>query len=266
MLVAAALPYGAGEFIFGEPGTNGQHSFYQLLHQGRTAACELIGIVTPPTDALYGERMSIVGDEGAPASGWGTVSNHDELMSNFFAQADALALGKTAAECEAEGVPAALVPHKTFPGDRVSMQLLLPELSPLSLGHLLGIYEHRTAVQGAVWNINSFDQWGVELGKALATDVRGLIEGGRVAGADTRCVITILNIAYTCRRLIDLSLQRGGDEEGGDGQRGYGGPAQPLPDVKAVMLGKPDKHRFSRVFLRLFGFCTTHHFVLNGRS
>merc|ERR1719421_2188113 len=92
-------------------------------------------------------------------------------MSNFFAQPDALALGKTAEECEKEGIPAKLVPHKVFPGDRPSLSLLFPVCDPYNLGLLLALYEHRTAVQGWVWDINSFDQWGVELGKVLATEV-----------------------------------------------------------------------------------------------
>jgi len=100
------------------------------------------------------------------------VSNHDELMSNFFAQPDALAYGKTAAELRKEGVPEALVPHKEFPGNRPSNVLLVDKLDPFSVGQLLALYEHRTAVQGFIWGINSFDQWGVELGKVLAKQVR----------------------------------------------------------------------------------------------
>eukprot|EP00270_Netrium_digitus_P014543 TRINITY_DN4959_c0_g4_i2.p1 TRINITY_DN4959_c0_g4~~TRINITY_DN4959_c0_g4_i2.p1 ORF type:complete len:599 (-),score=178.20 TRINITY_DN4959_c0_g4_i2:148-1887(-) len=151
----------AGEIDFGEPGTNGQHSFYQLIHQGRVVPCDFIGIIKSQ-QAIYlkGER----------------VSNHDELMCNFFAQADALAYGKTPEELKAEGVPEHLIPHKTFTGNRPSLSLLLPELSAYSLGQLLGLYEHRIAVQGWIWGINSFDQWGVELGKVLASKVRQQME------------------------------------------------------------------------------------------
>jgi len=112
------------------------------------------------------------------------VSNHDELMSNFFAQPDALALGKTAEELTAEGVPEKLVPHKTFTGDRPSLSLLLGVCDARTLGKLLALYEHRTAVQGWLWGINSFDQWGVELGKVLAKEVRGYLSAARAGAAD----------------------------------------------------------------------------------
>lgn len=163
----ADVPTGA--IYFGEPGTNGQHSFYQLMHQGRVIPAEFIGFqVSQNPIHLPGEP----------------VSNHDELMSNFFAQPDALAMGKTAEELRAEGVPEALVAHKTFPGDRPSLSLLLPIASPFWLGQLLALYEHRTAVQGWVWQINSFDQWGVQLGKALATDVRTYLQAARGGAGD----------------------------------------------------------------------------------
>jgi glucose-6-phosphate isomerase len=116
------------------------------------------------------------------------VSNHDELMANFFAQPDALAMGKTAGQLRAEGVPEALIPHKEFPGNRPSNVLLLERLDAYSTGQLLALYEHRTAVQGFIWGINSFDQWGVELGKVLAKQVRGQLaasrggKGARIAG------------------------------------------------------------------------------------
>eukprot|EP01040_Poterioochromonas_malhamensis_P009404 gene9404-10212_t len=151
------LPFETGEIIFGEPGTNGQHSFYQLMHQGRVIPTEFIGFSKSPQPVhLPGEA----------------VSNHDELMSNFFAQPDALALGKTVAELVAEGVPPHLQPHKEFPGNRPSVSLLFPELNAYRCGQLLALYEHRVAVQGFIWGVNSFDQWGVELGKVLATKVR----------------------------------------------------------------------------------------------
>ncbi len=162
------LPFEAGEVDFGEPGTNGQHSFYQLIHQGRVVPCDFIGFRRSQTPvALPGEP----------------VDNHDELMCNFFAQPDALAYGKTEAELQKEGVPAALVPHKVFPGNRPSNVLLLDQLTPYAAGQLLALYEHRTAVQGFIWGVNSFDQWGVELGKVLAKTVRNQLQKSRGANA-----------------------------------------------------------------------------------
>lgn len=152
------LPFVAGEIVFGEPGTNGQHSFYQLLHQGRIVPAEFIGFCRSPQPVhLEGE----------------VVSSHDELMANFFAQPDALAVGKTIAELERDNVPVHLHAHKEFPGNRPSLSLLFTQLNAFSVGQLLALYEHRVAVQGFIWNVNSFDQWGVELGKVLANKVRG---------------------------------------------------------------------------------------------
>ena len=166
-LDGARLPFATGEVDFGEPGTNGQHSFYQLIHQGRVIPAEFIGVVKSQQSVyLKGE----------------IVSNHDELMCNFFAQADALAVGKTAIELRAEGVPDSLIPHKTFTGNRPSLSLLLPQLDAFSTGQLLALYEHRVAVQGFVWGLNSFDQWGVELGKALAGKVRTKVNQARTGG------------------------------------------------------------------------------------
>ncbi|KAF3566768.1 hypothetical protein DY000_02013201 [Brassica cretica] len=162
------LPFETGEIDFGEPGTNGQHSFYQLIHQGRVIPCDFIGTVKSQQPVyLEGE----------------VVSNHDELMSNFFAQPDALAYGKTPEQLQKENVSENLIPHKTFSGNRPSLSLLLPELSAYNVGQLLAIYEHRVAVQGFVWGINSFDQWGVELGKVLATQVRKQLHSSRNQGA-----------------------------------------------------------------------------------
>jgi len=165
----AEVPVGTGAIYFGEPGTNGQHSFYQLMHQGRVIPAEFIGFST---------SQNPVSLPGEP------VSNHDELMSNFFAQPDALALGKTAEELKAEGVPDNLIAHKTFPGDRPSLSLLLPVCNATWLGKLLALYEHRTAVQGWCWDINSFDQWGVQLGKVLATEVRNYLKDARGGSGD----------------------------------------------------------------------------------
>jgi len=158
------LHFAAGEIDFGEPGTNGQHSFYQLLHQGRVVPADFIGFRRSQ------QPRSVPGQ---------AVDNHDELMANFFAQPDALALGKTVAELSADGVPDRLLPHKTFPGNRPSNVLLLDRLDPYSAGQLLAIYEHRTAVQGFIWGLNSFDQMGVELGKVLAKQVRSTLADKR---------------------------------------------------------------------------------------
>lgn len=158
------LPFEAGEIDFGEPGTNGQHSFYQLIHQGRIIPCDFIGVVKSQQPVyLKGE----------------VVNNHDELMSNFFAQPDALAYGKTAEQLLNENVAQHLISHKTFSGNRPSLSLLLPSLSAYNIGQLLAIYEHRVAVEGFIWGINSFDQWGVELGKSLASQVRKQLHASR---------------------------------------------------------------------------------------
>jgi len=151
------LQFDAGEIDFGEPGTNGQHSFYQLIHQGRVIPSDFIGTIKSQQSVyLEGE----------------IVSNHDELMCNFFAQADALAVGKSAEDLRAENCPDYLIPHKTFTGNRPSSSILLPELTAYRVGQILSLYENRVAVQGFMWNLNSFDQWGVELGKVLASKIR----------------------------------------------------------------------------------------------
>ncbi|CAM8939138.1 unnamed protein product [Rhodiola kirilowii] len=160
------LPYESGEIDFGEPGTNGQHSFYQLIHQGRVIPCDFIGIVKSQQPVYLKDEV---------------VSNHDELMSNFFAQPDALAYGKTAEQLQKENVSPHLIPHKTFTGNRPSLSILFPSLNAYNIGQLLAIYEHRVAVQGFVWGINSFDQWGVELGKSLASQVRNQLHKSRTA-------------------------------------------------------------------------------------
>ncbi len=140
-----------GPIVWGEPGTNGQHAFYQLLHQGtKLVPCDFIG---------FRHSRNPIGD------------HHVLLMANMFAQAEALAFGKTADEVRAEGVAEALVPHKTFPGDRPSTSMLGDELTPAALGALVALYEHVVFVQGTIWGINSFDQWGVELGKVLAKKI-----------------------------------------------------------------------------------------------
>ncbi|KAK6939446.1 Phosphoglucose isomerase (PGI) [Dillenia turbinata] len=162
-----SIPFEAGEIDFGEPGTNGQHSFYQLIHQGRVIPCDFIGVVKSQQPVYL---------QGEP------VNNHDELMSNFFAQPDALAYGKTPEQLQNENVPPHLITHKTFPGNRPSFSLLLPSLNAYNIGQLLAIYEHRIGVEGFIWGINSFDQWGVELGKSLATQVRKQLCSSRTKG------------------------------------------------------------------------------------
>lgn len=143
-----------GEIFWGEPGTNGQHAFYQLLHQGtRLVPADFIGF-SQPTDDL-------------PTAD-GTGSMHDLLMSNFFAQTQVLAFGKTAEEIAAEGTPAAVVPHKVMPGNKPSTSILATRLTPSVLGQLIALYEHQVFTEGVIWGVDSFDQWGVELGKTQA--------------------------------------------------------------------------------------------------
>eukprot|EP00557_Chaetoceros_sp_GSL56_P000753 CAMPEP_0176498210 /NCGR_PEP_ID=MMETSP0200_2-20121128/12187_1 /TAXON_ID=947934 /ORGANISM="Chaetoceros sp., Strain GSL56" /LENGTH=748 /DNA_ID=CAMNT_0017896377 /DNA_START=306 /DNA_END=2553 /DNA_ORIENTATION=+ len=161
------VDYPVGEVDFGEPGTNGQHSFFQLLHMGQIVPCEFIGFLQSQHDLCIDGEL---------------LSSHDELMANFFAQPDALANGKTADEVRAEGVSEDLIIHRTFEGNRPSLSLLAPKLTAYSCGQLLALYEHRTAVQGFIWDINSFDQWGVELGKKLACDVKDHLLAARKTG------------------------------------------------------------------------------------
>ncbi|MFF4650010.1 glucose-6-phosphate isomerase [Streptomyces sp. NPDC001380] len=157
-----------GPVVWGTPGTNGQHAYYQLLHQGtRTIPVDFVGFARP-----VAELGSLGGQ-------------HDLLMANLFAQGQALAFGRTAEEVAAEGVPAEQVPHRTFRGNHPSTTVLAAELSPSVLGQLVALYEHKVFVQGAVWGIDSFDQWGVELGKVLAKRVEpALTEGAEVPGLD----------------------------------------------------------------------------------
>jgi glucose-6-phosphate isomerase len=140
-----------GPIVWGQPGTNGQHAFYQLIHQGtRLVPCDFIGFSRPSHD--IGEH-------------------HDLLMANCFAQTEALAFGRTPDEVAAEGVPAHQVPHRTFAGNHPTNSILATDLTPNILGQLIALYEHKVFTQGAIWNINSFDQWGVELGKKLAQEI-----------------------------------------------------------------------------------------------
>ncbi|MER5197877.1 glucose-6-phosphate isomerase [Streptomyces sp. NPDC002755] len=158
-----------GPIVWGTPGTNGQHAYYQLIHQGtKLIPADFIGFAEPAAE---------LSDE--------LGAQHDLLMANFFAQTQALAFGKTPEEVRAEGVPEELVAHKTFKGDHPTTTILARELTPSVLGQLVALYEHKVFVQGAVWNIDSFDQWGVELGKVLAKRVEpALTEGAEVPGLD----------------------------------------------------------------------------------
>jgi glucose-6-phosphate isomerase len=155
-LAGAAVDYATGPVYWGEPGTNGQHSFYQLIHQGT-------GLI--PCDFIaFGRPLNPLG------------RHHDLLLANVFAQSEALAFGKTADEVRAEGTPDWLVPHRVFAGNRPSTTILAERLTPEILGSLVALYEHAVYTQGALWSINSFDQWGVELGKVLAQRIAPELE------------------------------------------------------------------------------------------
>ncbi|MER7909111.1 glucose-6-phosphate isomerase [Streptomyces sp. NPDC096068] len=154
-----------GPVVWGTPGTNGQHAYYQLIHQGtKLIPADFIGFARPVDDLEPG-----------------LVAQHDLLMANFFAQTQALAFGKTPEEVRAEGVPEELVPHKTFRGDHPTTTILADALTPSVLGQLVALYEHKVFVQGAIWNIDSFDQWGVELGKVLAKRIEPVLTTGEGA-------------------------------------------------------------------------------------
>ena len=159
------VDYDTSPVYWGEPGTNGQHSFYQLIHQGtRLIPCDFIGFL---------HTLNPLGN------------HHDLLMANVFAQTEALAFGKTALEVVDEGTPGWLVPHRVFEGNRPSNTLLLDELTPAALGKLVALYEHSVFVQGTVWSVNSFDQWGVELGKVLAKTVADELASDSELGHDS---------------------------------------------------------------------------------
>ncbi len=156
-LDGTVVNYSTGPIYWGEPGTNGQHSFYQLIHQGtKIIPCDFIG---------FYNTLNPLG------------RHHDMLLANVFAQGEALAFGKTPEQVKAEGTPDWLVPHRTFEGNRPSTTLLTDRLTPETLGKLVALYEHSVFTQGTIWRINSFDQWGVELGKALAQKIIPELEG-----------------------------------------------------------------------------------------
>src|SRR5699024_5700015 len=168
-----------GQIYWGEPGTNGQHAFYQLRHQGTwLVPIDCIGFARPNADLADRD---------------GTGSMHDLLMSNMFAQSKVLASGRTAEEVRADGTPEALVPHKVMPGNQPSTTILAPQLTPRILGELIAFYEHVVFVQGVIWRIDSFDQWGVELGKTQALEllpaVSGTAEPGEIGDSSTTSLV-----------------------------------------------------------------------------
>ncbi|MDO9456775.1 glucose-6-phosphate isomerase [Nocardioides sp.] len=173
---------GTGEIFWGEPGTNGQHAFYQLIHQGtRLVPADFIAFATPAyplTDEVDGQSVDV----------------HELFLANFFAQTQALAFGKTADEVRADGTDEAVVPARVFTGNRPTASIMAPELTPSVLGQLIALYEHITFTQGVVWGIDSFDQWGVELGKKLAQQVGPAVSGDEEAAAEqdasTQALIT----------------------------------------------------------------------------
>ena len=168
----ATVDYDTGEVFWGEPGTNGQHAFYQLIHQGtRLVPADFIAFARPSyelTDEVDGEQVDV----------------HELFLANFFAQTQALAFGKSAEEVRAEGVAEELVAARTFPGNRPTTSIMAPALTPSVLGQLIALYEHITFVEGAVWGIDSFDQWGVELGKQLAQQLRPAVSGDAAVAAE----------------------------------------------------------------------------------
>ncbi len=178
-----------GEVFWGEPGTNGQHAFYQLIHQGtQLIPADFIAVATPAYPLKDG-----------------ATDVHELFLSNFFAQTKALAFGKTADEVRAEGTPEAIVPARTFPGNRPTTSIMAPALTPSVLGQLIALYEHLTFTQGVVWGIDSFDQWGVELGKKLALEIAPAIGGDAGALADQDASTQALIAYYRTHRTGDVA-------------------------------------------------------------
>jgi glucose-6-phosphate isomerase len=174
------VDFQTGEIFWGEPGTNGQHAFYQLIHQGtKLIPADFIGFSEPNHD---------------------TDAMHDLFMSNFFAQTGALAFGRNAEQIAAEGVPEAIVPHKVMPGNHPTTTILAPKLTPAVFGQLVALYEHVTFTQGTVWQINSFDQWGVELGKVMANQLAPLLTDEAAPAADQDSSTNTLIARYRSAR------------------------------------------------------------------
>ncbi|GAA3953320.1 glucose-6-phosphate isomerase [Actinoplanes auranticolor] len=179
-LDGSAVDFQTGEVFWGEPGTNGQHAFYQLIHQGtKLIPADFIGFAVPNHD---------------------TGEMHDLFMSNFFAQTSALAFGRTAEQIEAEGVAAEIVAHKVMPGNHPTTTILAEKLTPSVLGQLIALYEHITFTQGTIWQINSFDQWGVELGKVMANQLAPLLTAAEAPGADNDSSTDTLIARYRSQR------------------------------------------------------------------
>ncbi|HEX4957558.1 MAG TPA: glucose-6-phosphate isomerase, partial [Lacibacter sp.] len=172
--------YSTGPIIWGEPGTNGQHSFYQLIHQGtHLIPCDFI----------------------APAISHNPVGDHHEkLLSNFFAQTEALMNGKSKEEVMAEGVKEELIPFKVFEGNRPSNSILIKKITPFTLGELIALYEHKIFVQGIIWNIYSFDQWGVELGKQLANKILPELKGDEKVTTHDSSTNALINLYKEMRK------------------------------------------------------------------
>jgi len=162
-LDGSTVDYQTGPIYWGEPGTNGQHSFYQLIHQGTRLILA--------TFIAFSKAINPIG------------RHHDILIANVFAQAEALAFGKTTQQVEVDGTPAWLAPHRTFEGNRPSNMIILDRLTPAALGKLIALYEHSVFTQGIIWRIDSFDQWGVELGKVLAQRIIPELEASEGAQA-----------------------------------------------------------------------------------
>lgn len=178
------IEYDTGEIFWGEPGTNGQHAFYQLIHQGtRLIPCDFIAVANPAHALQDGDN-----------------DVHELFLANFFAQTKALAFGKTEEEVIAEGTPEHIVPARVFEGNKPSTSIMAPELSPKVLGELIALYEHITFVQGAIWGIDSFDQWGVELGKQLAKELTPAVAGDEQALADADASTRALIEYYRTKR------------------------------------------------------------------
>ncbi|MBC8146122.1 MAG: hypothetical protein H7X80_11105, partial [bacterium] len=202
------VDFETGPIIWGEPGTNGQHAFYQLIHQGsKLVPCDFI----------------------APAISHNPIGDHHRiLLSNFFAQTEALMRGKTEeeviAELESAGLDpdaiANLLPHKVFSGNRPSTSILLRRLTPRALGSLIAMYEHKTFVQGAIWGVNSYDQWGVELGKQLASSILPELEGDDDVTSHDASTNGLINM-YKQLRSDTLAIERNGNGRNGHTQNGH---------------------------------------------